>query len=249
MTQDPSWPAALARNVGGEVRYLREKAKLSAQALADALTAFGLPYSRAQVTNLEAQARPRDGGADRRVRRGTVTIGEVIAFAAVLDVTPLQLIFPVGRESRTEVQPGRSVDTWVAAKWFSGEEPLPKPDGSVHTEDDVDRWVGRTSYRLFKWRELDAGVDQWFAAAEAISGETRAAGAATDPQVRELRMDMLRLRQEELKRLEAMIASERSDLRAEGLDPGPLDERLAHIEQANDDVIQRPTMDEQGESQ
>lgn len=85
---------------------------MTATRLADELTKIGLRYSRAQVTNLEAG-----------VRRETVTVGEILAFAKVLNVPPLLLILPLDSPDRMEVLPGVVDDPWTAWRWFTGEFP------------------------------------------------------------------------------------------------------------------------------
>jgi len=89
---------------------------MSAEQLAAAVTKLGLPYTRAQVSNLESG------------RRDSITVGEVLAFAEVLGVPPALLIFPVGVEQDVESVPGTYSDAWTAYQWLVGQhgdhEPL-----------------------------------------------------------------------------------------------------------------------------
>lgn len=99
MTPTRPWPSELTGTVGRQVQRYRKKRGLTADQLAAAVTAAGLRYTRAQVTNLEAQ------------RRDTVTLGELLVFGHVLDVPPVALAFPVGETAKVEVLPGHVCET------------------------------------------------------------------------------------------------------------------------------------------
>ncbi|OHV45006.1 hypothetical protein BBK14_09535 [Parafrankia soli] len=92
----------------GEVRRHRQAQDMSAAELSDACARLGLPVHRSVIANLE-------GG-----RRGSVTIAELIAFAAALDVAPAQLLCPVGYADEVEMPPGRIRPTWDAFEWITG---------------------------------------------------------------------------------------------------------------------------------
>ncbi|EFC84073.1 hypothetical protein FrEUN1fDRAFT_2799 [Parafrankia sp. EUN1f] len=81
---------------------------MSAAELSDACARLGLPVHRSVIANLE-------GG-----RRGSVTIAELIAFAAALDVAPAQLLCPVGYADEVEMPPGRIRPTWDVYEWITG---------------------------------------------------------------------------------------------------------------------------------
>jgi hypothetical protein len=91
---------------------------MSAQRLADTLTAMGMPYTRTQVTNLEAK------------RRSTITVSEILMFAAALKVAPGLLLFPVGTDEQVPILPGVNTDAWTATKIFSGEVALTRLTGA-----------------------------------------------------------------------------------------------------------------------
>jgi len=98
---------------------------MSAQKVADACTALGVPIERSVLAGLENR------------RRSIVTVAEVIALARVLDVSPLSLIFPVGSVESVEVLPGVQTDPFTAAQWFAGEKPFPgdpAPSADQHPE-------------------------------------------------------------------------------------------------------------------
>jgi transcriptional regulator with XRE-family HTH domain len=146
------WPAALTRATGEQVRRFRT----SAEQLAAEVTAAGLPYTRAQVTNLEAG------------RRTSITIGELLVLAAVLHVPPLLLLLPIGRHAGVELLPGRVAETWQSVQWLTGERPVP---GQMSD----DQW--RTAANLLGlYRDHASLVDEH-------SGQTRVDAGRTADQV------------------------------------------------------------------
>jgi len=109
----PQWPADLTRFTGTRVRQYRVERGLSADQLAQAIDAAGVRYTRAQVTNLEAN------------RRTTITVGELLVLARVLDVPPVALLLPLGdADDEVEVLPGVRTSAWAAYQWITGEAPL-----------------------------------------------------------------------------------------------------------------------------
>jgi len=99
------------------VRELRTQLGWSHEQLAVALKAVGIPWTRHVVAKLE------------NGRRQTLTIEELHGLAFVLDVPPLALLYPIGQNTVVEVLPGRTVDAWDAAMWFTGEARLPLMPG------------------------------------------------------------------------------------------------------------------------
>jgi len=82
---------------------------MSAQQLADRTAELGMPIPRSVLANLESG------------RRDTVSVAEVLALAAALNVAPIDLICPVGFDKQTEILPGRMMDPLSAMRWFTGE--------------------------------------------------------------------------------------------------------------------------------
>lgn len=109
MTQERPWPAELTRATGRAIRHYREKRRLSAEQLAEAVSNLGLRYTRTQVSNLESG------------RRDTITVGEVIAFGAVLEVSPALLLYPIGTDNPVPILPGQTTNPWMAYQCFIGE--------------------------------------------------------------------------------------------------------------------------------
>jgi transcriptional regulator with XRE-family HTH domain len=103
------WPASLTRSMARRIPEIRRAKGMTAEKLAEAVSAIGLRYTRAQVTNLEAK------------RRDTITVAELIALAATLGVPPALLLFPVGSDESVELLPGLRMDPWHAYKLFVGD--------------------------------------------------------------------------------------------------------------------------------
>lgn len=99
---------------------------MSAQQLADQCKELGLTLNRQLISNLE------------NGRRDSVSVAELFVLAKALNVPPLLLTVPLGHEPTTEILPGRVGDTWLAAKWITGEgRPIPAPvlDDSLQPQD------------------------------------------------------------------------------------------------------------------
>lgn len=214
------WTAKVARTVGQEVRRYRDQRGLSAEQLAQKCTTAGLPMKRPVIANLESGRRP------------TVSLSELLVLAKVLEVPPLLLIFPVGREETAEVVPGREVLMWEAAKWFTGEEPLPwkTPHGWAVSPEDWDAWEkGGEPLDRFRWQ--DRYFSQLSTAQGRADGHRKAAEAAEDPESRR-RAEGAAQREEDTARfLELEIRRGRRAMRGLGLNPGELPPQYAHIDQ------------------
>jgi len=105
MTQDDV-PTPLAQVVGRAVKDARKRASLSQEGLADRMWKAGIGWSRNQVANLESG------------RMARLDLREVLALAAALGLSPLELIAPAGagRIRVTEGIEGEAPDVraWVA---------------------------------------------------------------------------------------------------------------------------------------
>ena len=104
MTPTRPWPSEQTRLTGTEVRRYR-RGNMTAEQLAAAMTDLGMPYTRAQVTNLEAG------------RRSSITTGELSVLSAALGVPRLLLEFPLGRVDVVEALPGVEVSPLAALHW------------------------------------------------------------------------------------------------------------------------------------
>jgi transcriptional regulator with XRE-family HTH domain len=82
---------------------------MSAQQLAERTEELGMPIPRSVLANLESG------------RRETVSVAEVLVLAAALNVSPIELMCPVGFDKQAEILPGRTADPLEAMRWFTGE--------------------------------------------------------------------------------------------------------------------------------
>ena len=164
MEHDPDWSVRLTADIGKRVAWFRQRAtdadgkRLTVQALADRCAELGLPLARLTITKLE------------RGLRQAITPAEIMVLAAALDVSPVELIFPVGRQNRTEVLPGIEGRTQDAAQWFAGDlnlnrEALAEGQFAVSQPD-----IGEESApRLLAVH--DKLVEDWQAAVDAARAE------------------------------------------------------------------------------
>jgi hypothetical protein len=149
------WPKSVAKQIGARIAYFREQArdergrKLTAQGLAARCTELGLPIGRPAIAKME------------RGLRDTITVTELHVLAKALNVSPADLMFPLGQAAEVEVLPGEHVDTWDAVLWFSGFAEKPgRPDeddeGVVHLyqvhhvimQEWRGRWAGPSAERM-----------------------------------------------------------------------------------------------------
>jgi transcriptional regulator with XRE-family HTH domain len=77
-------------------------------ALADATAGLGYPITRSQIANYESG------------RKQSLDVAELMVLAAVLDVAPLELLFPGKASHPVERLPGSAVTTSDAISWFTG---------------------------------------------------------------------------------------------------------------------------------
>ena len=99
----------MAATIAREVRRYRQERGMSAQQLADKTAELGMPIPRSVLANFENGRRP------------TISAAEVVVLAAALDVSPAELMCPVGYDKQLEMLPGRMMDPRTTARWFSGE--------------------------------------------------------------------------------------------------------------------------------
>lgn len=205
MTQSLDWPKSLTAVIAGQVQRIRGQRGMSAQQLADATTALGHPVPRSVIANLESG------------RRDTVSIAELLVLARALRVPPLLLIFPMGHEPTTEVLPDVTVDTWVGAKWFTGETDLP-----TAVLERFENWEWREAPPAH-FRDQDAMFAEWNRA----KARARTARMEGDDEGAEFAERVVQRVEQELRR-------HRVAMRKIGLDPGDLNAELAHVDEADD---------------
>lgn len=201
-----SWQTRQTRVVASQIRLYRAMAGLSAQDVANRCAELGFPIPRPVLSNLETG------------RRDAVSVSELIIIARALEVSPLQLVMPVGRQEMIELLPGQDRPVWDAARWFSGEinqyqledevrPPLPGFKGNVLPDDP-----------LPAFRRHDELLARWHESADALT-----AADALDSQMLELRARRMRQLEEDLGHL-------RRQMRVQGLTPPPLPPDLANVD-------------------
>jgi hypothetical protein len=79
-----------------------------------------MPIPRNVLANLESG------------RRDTITVAEVVVLAAVLGVSPMELICPVGYDGEIEILPGRKMDPLQASRWVDGQLILEIAGSTTH---------------------------------------------------------------------------------------------------------------------
>jgi transcriptional regulator with XRE-family HTH domain len=81
---------------------------MSMQQLADRTDELGMPIPQSVLANLESG------------RRETVSVAELLVLAAALDMSPLELMCPVGFDKQIEMLPGHAVDPLIVRRWITG---------------------------------------------------------------------------------------------------------------------------------
>ncbi|MFJ3290394.1 helix-turn-helix transcriptional regulator [Streptomyces sp. NPDC086669] len=104
--------------MAARVKEVRKRKGLTAQGLADALKASGLPWDRQTVTKLETG------------RRQNISVVEWLALSRALDVSPLHLLVPL-EEVNFQVTPEESLPAGRVRAWLRGTEPLPGTDERI----------------------------------------------------------------------------------------------------------------------
>lgn len=195
---DGSWPERLNVKIGEQIGRFRKARGLTAAQLAERCTELGLPISRSKIANME----------NGRARQEGISVAEVSIIAAALDVPPILLIYPVGREETTEVLPSQEVPSWSAAQWFSAENPLPtKVNGEyVVSSDAYDAWQPAAAPVAYH-QEQDKLVRAWN-------------WQSNEPSFNEVISDV-----------EKEIGVLRRSMRRAGIRPGDLPNNLRHVDE------------------
>jgi transcriptional regulator with XRE-family HTH domain len=225
VTQTKDWQRRLTRLIAGEIRRRRRAGKLSAQQVADRCDRLGFPVPRSVVANLE------------NGRRETLGVAELLMLAAALEVPPLDLLVPLGREPETEILPGVHVASWDAAQWVTGNRAL-KLDLEPHLHP------GAGAYSLFAdhHHQLKAALQQPPAnlldADRALREDYEDQGYDPEPfaeegnEVAELLEERRELRRLEENRslARSLLRLTRKQMRERGLEPPPLPRELADVD-------------------
>jgi transcriptional regulator with XRE-family HTH domain len=166
MERGNEWTKRVAAQVGKRVAYFRKRTtgergrKLTVQDLSRRTGKHGLALSRPTISKLEQGLRQ------------SVTVDEVMVLAKALSVSPLDLIFPVGKAETAEVLPGQYMDTFEAVRWFSGfsAQPGNPPDddkGVIHLYQLHDVIVRDWPVDMLRPPYTEEQHEAWAKAAEA----------------------------------------------------------------------------------
>lgn len=103
------WGERFTHTVVAGIKAYREQRGWKVQELADRCTELGYPMRRTTLSNLESGLRK------------SITLHEVLIIAAALGVPPVMLVFPGLPTEPVEYRPGVTIESWPAARWFTGE--------------------------------------------------------------------------------------------------------------------------------
>jgi transcriptional regulator with XRE-family HTH domain len=208
-----SWQARVTCVVAAQLRHYRDIRGLSAQDLTDRCAELGFTFPRPVLSNLE------------NGRREAVSVAELIILARALDVSPLQLVTPAGRQDAIELFPGDERPVWDAARWFTGEIDLEELNGQL-PGIPLPGWQGNVDpvEPLPAFRRHDALVAAWRAQRDVVLPSPQ---GEPDP---ELAREMLAIAATQTQRLESDLGWLRRELRRQQLIPPPLPAELAHVD-------------------
>jgi transcriptional regulator with XRE-family HTH domain len=190
---------------------------MSAQDLSDACKALNFSFSRSAIANFESGRRP------------TISVAELTVLGKALDVPPIELVFPVGRQEEAEVLPGQELPPWVALKWFAGEDSFGKrfpDDGKIYGQNEEEFQESATF--AFRWHETY--TKQCMDAANAAKAARKAAGAAETEGEKNGHLAHARSEDAQFRMCRKLLQEHRADMRRRGLTPPGLWGVLADVD-------------------
>jgi Helix-turn-helix. len=218
----------LSDAVAERVRRYRLRADLTREQLAERCAALGAPdLTAAAITNIETGRRNRATG----VRRREVTVDELVVLAKALGVPPILLIYPVGEAETCEVLPGRTMGTWAAVRWFTGEAPFASQGSSGEwfvTPDDFAAWE-RGAAPVDDYRRHDELVRD-FNAAAGRAGSHHKAAMVGDERERGYHLRLAERAEQERREAERALRDLRQNMRRRGVMPPAMRGALAGID-------------------
>lgn len=229
MNETAAWP--LSEIAAQQINRLRKRAGLNREQLAERCRELGAPanMTAAAVANIET-GRPDAQGRRRR----DLTVEELVIFALALNVAPLLLLFPVGLVKEEEVLPETMRPTWLAAKWFAGDQPW------CSESDEDGRWYADRS-RLDAWRQNSAGVDfyrlherhihDWDEAQRRAEVAREEMAAAEDAAAKEVARREAEAQDARAGQMTAALRQLRWSARRQGLIAPPLPPELVHLDE------------------
>lgn len=218
------WQVGLTQVVAAQIRRYRKRRGMSTRALAERCAELGLTIPQPVLSNLELG------------RRESVSVAELLVLAAALDVPPVELAVPLGRQETVEILPGMELPTWHAARWFRGDTALeigddrqPRyEDRGSRTDLPIDVFVVHD--RLMKdWLMADGMVTRM---AEILTQATRSPQDAADQaSAGVMIMDSMRKFQEQRDHNRRSLVRHRAFMRYRGMILPTLPNELADLDQ------------------
>lgn len=171
MTQSDNgdWARSFHRQIGEQIQYMRKRAGLSAEELAEMCSEMAPDFkmTRNIITGIETG------------KRTTVTVAELVALACALKLPPVALVYPVQTPlHEVEGWPGQAANAYEFINWFNADPWAatypsgPRVEMDVLGESSRDAWesirVRREAERtfnmldglMFRLEELDQWGDE-----------------------------------------------------------------------------------------
>ncbi|WP_432982138.1 helix-turn-helix domain-containing protein [Dactylosporangium sp. CA-233914] len=206
------WGHHVTTTIADQIKFWRTDRGLSAQQLSDRSAELGYRVPRNIIANIESG------------RRSAVMVHELLILAMALNIPPILLVYPLGRQERVEVVPGYEAPTWSAFRWFAASK---RPTGPL-LGGSVDE--GGVTEPLIEWekahlvvqvyRRHDSLVNRYRFTRDDTMNELRRLAEPSErmPDERETRRITDRVARDLAKAAEALRVH-RQDMRSRGYQP------------------------------
>lgn len=212
---DADWAANLGQVIAERIKYVRtEVRRVSVQQLADRCKAAGYAISRSNLSALE------------NGKRTAISIAELLAIAAALEVPLALLLTPAGTGTTVPPVPGLEVEDWQALRWLVADAPLPGHGETWQQDAAVVHELRRHDDLVSQWRADIEQADEFGARFTAAASDQSEAGRAKRESLTGPRAAFERAAHGTGRRLASMRAS----MRERGLVPPELPERLVWVD-------------------
>lgn len=139
---NPIGPAG--HRVAAAIVELRRERGWTKTDLSRRVSNLGRPMSLDVITEIEKSARALD-------------IDDIIVMARALNVPPILLIFPVGKDAHCQLAPAEPTqETWASVEWFVGGRPYSPVAEAV--ESDA---FEKATTMLRRYQEYSRCIDRW----------------------------------------------------------------------------------------
>ncbi|MFI1394095.1 helix-turn-helix domain-containing protein [Streptomyces sp. NPDC020681] len=143
------------------VRTLRNRRNMTIYALSGVLARIGRPITPSAIAKIEKQQRQ-------------VTVDDLVALAAALDVSPLALLLPTVGSGQEGVRLAEDLEVTAAAawEWADGQKPLTRSEGDPHGDLLRFRLDSRPAWDRDPIRKMYNEMLSGAAQREALVGQT-----------------------------------------------------------------------------